>query len=112
MKGKDAESYVEKYLKDEVIKLGGFSRKYISPGTVGVPDRIVFYKGVYFVELKRPSGTLSPMQVRELQRMVQQGAMAGVLASKADVDMFINQLKELGESHAEAAGLEKGISED
>jgi hypothetical protein len=41
---------VESYFRQRVIKLGGMTRKYTSPGQRGVPDRIMFLDGVVFVE--------------------------------------------------------------
>ena len=47
---------IEAKLKREVEKRGGMCMKWVSPGTSGVPDRIVLLPGnrVYFVELKSP----------------------------------------------------------
>jgi len=43
-------------LKREIESRGGMSMKWVSPGTSGVPDRIVLLPGniIYFVELKSP----------------------------------------------------------
>ena len=49
------ESKVEQELKKKVEQLEGLYLKFNSPGTNGVPDRIVLLKGqMYFVELKAP----------------------------------------------------------
>ena len=50
------ESGLERRLVETVKKMGGRAYKWISPGEVGVPDRIVILPGgrVIFVELKRP----------------------------------------------------------
>lgn len=34
------EKEIEKYLREEIKKLGGIAYKFVSPGQVGVPDRI------------------------------------------------------------------------
>ncbi len=87
------EAEVEKYLSLRVIGVGGTTRKWISPGHVGVPDRIVFYKGdVYFVEVKTTRGKLSPMQLREIDRLLSHGANVWTLYGKKDVDKFIQYL--------------------
>ena len=39
------EKDIENYLRKEVIKAGGTSYKFVSPGVVGVPDRIVLFPG-------------------------------------------------------------------
>ncbi len=88
------ENQIEKYLDQEVKTLGGFTRKYTSPGRKGVPDRIVFYKGVIFIEVKTMTGVLSRLQEREIRRMRKQGAPTLVVASTADVDILIRYLKE------------------
>ena len=73
------ESEVERVLVDEVRKAGGRAPKWVSPGNVGVPDRIVFLPGrtmPIFVELKTETGRLSGPQkvwaarLRELHQRV------------------------------------------
>jgi len=83
------EAAIEKYLDIRIRELGGFTRKYTSPGRRGVPDRIVFCRGVYFVELKTPEGRLSLGQIAEQDRMQKQYAKVYTLASIGDVDNFI-----------------------
>ena len=47
------ENKVEKYLDAEVNRLGGITRKWVSPGRDGVPDRIIILNGhICFVEVK------------------------------------------------------------
>lgn len=90
------EGKVEKYLDAQVQKeLGGITRKWVSPGRVGVPDRIVILPGgrVLFVEVKTETGALSPMQKRELQRLRDMGADTRVVYGEKDVDQLIEVLK-------------------
>ena len=58
------EASIEKRLKNEVEKIGGKSLKFISPGTIGMPDRIVLlpHGKIIFVELKASGKELSPIQ--------------------------------------------------
>lgn len=59
------ESEIEKILVEEVRKAGGRAPKWVSPGNVGVPDRIVFLPGrtqPLFIELKADTGRLSGPQ--------------------------------------------------
>ena len=58
------ESEIEARLVRGVKALGGVAYKFVSPGNVGVPDRVVVLPGgrVIFVELKAEGGRLSPMQ--------------------------------------------------
>lgn len=60
------EKSTEAYLRDEVKRLGGRSYKWVSPGRVGVPDRIVIAPGgrVVFAELKSEGRTSSEQQKR------------------------------------------------
>ena len=69
------ESRIEKRLKREVEKLGGKCLKFVSPGVVGVPDRIVLLPGgsIYFVELKAPGKKLSPIQVHRAKELCDLG---------------------------------------
>lgn len=62
MESREAE--IEAALRRCVERLGGLCLKWTCPGHSGVPDRIVLLPGglVYFVELKRPSGRLRPLQ--------------------------------------------------
>lgn len=50
------ESAVEQNIVRQVKALGGVAWKWVSPGRMGVPDRICIFPGgrVIFVELKRP----------------------------------------------------------
>ena len=65
------ESKIEAYLVARIRRLGGVCFKFVSPGTVGVPDRIVILPGgeITWVELKTWLGKLSPEQVRMHARL-------------------------------------------
>lgn len=51
------ESAVEQGVCRRVKELGGVAWKWVSPGRIGVPDRICIFPGgrIVFVELKRPN---------------------------------------------------------
>ncbi len=87
-----AENQVETYLEDQVKVRGGFTRKWVSPGHVGVPDRICFLPGglIIFVEVKAPGGVLSGPQFREMTRITNIGANAWVVVGKTGVDDLMN----------------------
>ena len=88
------ENKVEKYLDSEIIKLGGITRKWVSPGRDGVPDRICVVRGrVWFVEVKTVDGVLSPEQIREQDRLVECGANVSTVYGKEGVDDLIKQIK-------------------
>lgn len=86
------ESDVEKYLVKRVKELGGEIRKTKWIGRSHAPDRVVFFKGVWFVELKRPNAAARAGQVREHSRMRQHGAAVFVINTIEQVDEFINEI--------------------
>ena len=91
------ESTIEKYLCTEVVKAGGCTYKFVSPGRVNVPDRIVIWPagrrftaaGIAFVELKAPGEKPRPGQAREIRRLLDLGCSVAVLDSKELVDLFV-----------------------
>jgi hypothetical protein len=88
------ENKVEKYLDKEVVKLGGITRKWVSPGRDGVPDRIVILNGkVIFVEVKTEDGKLSVRQEREHTTLRKAGARVHTVYGQSSVDMFLGVFK-------------------
>lgn len=93
------ENKVERYLDSEVVKLGGLTRKWVSPGRDGVPDRIVIINGaVWFVEVKTIDGVTSEVQKREHQRLLGCGANVATVYGNVGVDMFIREELNNGQS--------------
>ena len=84
------ESQIERRLVEGVKRLGGMCLKFVSPGTLGVPDRIIITaKGrVIFVELKAETGRLTKIQRYVIGEMQKRGA-------DARVDKGIDEVKEL-----------------
>ena len=82
---------IERYLVRRVTQLGGVAYKFVSPGRVGVADRIVLLPGgvVWFVELKTATGRLSPLQKVFAADMRRMGANYIVLRSKEEVDKWM-----------------------
>ena len=60
------EKNVEQQLVRAVKAMGGFSPKLVSPGTDGMPDRLVLFPSgkLAFVEIKAPGMQMRPLQVR------------------------------------------------
>lgn len=88
------ESEIEAYLVSSVRKMGGMALKFVSPGQVGVPDRIVLLpeRPPIFVEVKAPDGVLSAVQNVTLERMSAAGAIVCVVFNKGDVDHLLKNL--------------------
>lgn len=65
------EKATEAYLRDEVKARGGRSYKWVSPGSSGVPDRIIIKPGggVFFVELKSEGQKSTPQQQRRQEEL-------------------------------------------
>ena len=87
------EKDIEKYLRDQVKKLGGKAYKFVSPGNSGVPDRMVCLPGgrIYFVELKAPGKKPTVLQLRQMKLLRDLGFNVKVLDCKPGVDYFIQK---------------------
>lgn len=73
--------------------MGGTTRKWVSPGCTGVPDRIVILPwALWLVEVKTSDGTLSSVQDREHRRLRGAGAVVRVVYGHAGVDELIEEL--------------------
>ena len=59
------ESAIEQKLARTVQNMGGLAPKFTSPGTAGMPDRLILLPGgrLAFVEVKAPGMQLRPLQV-------------------------------------------------
>jgi hypothetical protein len=85
------EAKVQKYFKTMVSKLGGTTRKWVSPGHDGVPDQIMFHKGeIWFVEIKTDDGALTPVQQREHERLRACGANVITLFGNKGIENFFS----------------------
>lgn len=92
----ESEKTTEKYLRDEVRKIGGRAYKFVSPGNTGVPDRLVCLPGgkAVFVELKSEGKHSTPMQKRQQGVLELLGfAVYADVDTKAKVNALIGELK-------------------
>ena len=84
---------VERRLKSRVEKMipGSMCLKFVSPGTRGVPDRVILLaEGVtVWVELKRPGEEPRPEQTAIHRRMAKAGAVVLVVDSYEAVDLVV-----------------------
>lgn len=85
------EKDIEACLVRGVKAMGGRAYKFVSPGNVGVPDRLVVLPGgrIVFVELKTERGVLSAPQRQQIRVLRDLGADVRVLQGVAAVDRFL-----------------------
>ena len=77
------ENDIEKYLVRQIKSIGALCYKFTSPGTRGVPDRIIVYRGnVFFAELKRPGGKPRKDQLKVMEKFNDQMMPIFVIDSK------------------------------
>jgi hypothetical protein len=82
------ETDVEKYLFNKARANGWLAWKFTSPGTTGVPDRVLVgpHGRVVWIEVKQPTGRLSARQRVRLGELDALGHDTRVVWSKPDVD--------------------------
>lgn len=85
------ESKVERYLYNEVKRLGGTCLKYIQGE--GKPDRIVIFRRlVWLVETKSKKGVVSDLQKEEFAKLRKKGIQVWILWTMQQVDNFIKHV--------------------
>jgi hypothetical protein len=87
------ETKVETYLCEQVEERGGLCEKHVSPGLVGVPDRLITWPcGVmHLAETKAPGKKPRPKQARDHARRAKRCVTVYVLDTKEKVDEYIKQ---------------------
>lgn len=89
------ENSIEQYLVTQAEKENFLCPKFTSPGTDGVPDRILIGNGcILFVETKAPGESPRPLQEAVIRLFKQHGADVRVIDTKGQVDQLILELKE------------------
>lgn len=75
------EKVVEQCLVKAVKARGGMCPKLVSPGTDGMPDRMVLLPGgrIHFVEVKAPGKKARPLQARRHEQLQELGFRVSVL---------------------------------
>lgn len=88
------ESKIEKELVDQVKAIGGLAWKFVSPGTRGVPDRLVILPGgrTIYVELKRPGEKPEPLQLKRHRELEARGHKVYVIDNIEEVHRFIQEV--------------------
>lgn len=95
----ELERDVERRLVRGVKALGGAAYKWVCPGHVGVPDRIVIRPGgqVDFIELKTETGVLSARQEIVIGQLVSLGCSVRVLRGSKAVTAYLLEAHDLPE---------------
>lgn len=90
------ESQLEEWLNRKVRKMGGLSRKFVSPGNPGVPDRIYIFPGgrVYFVELKTEIGRFSNIQKWQLEQLEKMGCRVRKVKGKKQAEDLLKEIQD------------------
>ena len=88
------ERQIEQKLRKEVKAKGGLALKFVSPGMVGVPDRIVLTADgrVFFVELKAPGRRMTPKQVKMADVFARLGHKVWLIDSLEQVKEFLDEV--------------------
>lgn len=86
---------IEKALVSAAKKAGGIAPKLTSPGTAGMPDRIVILpKGkICFVELKAPGQQPRPIQLRQMARLTNLGCMVRTIDHPNQIQALIHEIR-------------------
>ncbi|AFE86285.1 VRR-NUC domain-containing protein [Bacillus phage PBC1] len=86
------ENQIENYLKKQFEKIGAIVLKFTSPGTSGVPDRIIILPTgeTIYVEVKKKGGLVAPLQQYWIDKLRKQGADAFIVWSYEDVDKLLD----------------------
>lgn len=87
------ESDIETYLRKQSEKKGFMCMKFISPGTNGVPDRILIGHGqTIFIETKAPGKKQRILQEKISECMIRHGAKIFVIDTKEKADRLLQKL--------------------
>ena len=95
----ERERDIERRLRREIERQGGVFLKFISPGNDGVPDRVALLPDgrIIFVELKKKTGRLSPIQKFQIAKFRRLGQSVRVVYGLEGVEELLAELG--GEDH-------------
>lgn len=87
----DSEKSIERYLVKKARDVGGKAWKFVSPGNMGVPDRVVTFPTgqTVFTEVKCETGQLSDPQKNQIKKLKSLNQAVRVVYSKKDVDDLV-----------------------
>jgi hypothetical protein len=91
----ERESNIERRWCERARRHGFLTYKFVSPQRRGVPDQLVICPGghVVFIEFKRPSGKLTPLQTAQIRKLLDQGCEVHVVYSHDQGDQLFDRLK-------------------
>lgn len=92
---------LEKELEAKLVKgvkqMGGQCLKWTSPGTTGLPDRIILLPGgiIVFVEMKRPKNSKTAQLQWYWHRMlIKLGFDSYIASTEQSIQVVLNQLRD------------------
>lgn len=90
------EKYLEQKFTKAVKNKGGVCWKFTSPGTAGVPDRLVLMPEgrIAFVEVKRPGEKPRPLQISRINLLKRLGFMVFVLDNPENIENILKEVME------------------
>ena len=88
------EKQIEQKLVRTVKAAGGWALKFTSPGTAGVPDRIVLMPPgrAAFVETKAPGKKLRPLQIRRKKQLEKLGFKVYVIDDPEQIRKLMEEV--------------------
>ncbi|WP_035288027.1 VRR-NUC domain-containing protein [Clostridium sp. KNHs214] len=89
-----SEKSIEQALTKEVKKRGGLALKFISPGMIGVPDRLILMKGgkLAFIELKAPKKKMRPLQIKRKSQLEVLGFSVYCIDNKEQIGGVLDEI--------------------
>lgn len=90
-----SEKQIEQRLVKAVKEQGGIAPKWVSPGTDGMPDRLLLLPGgrAAFVEVKAPGRTLRPLQAHRKKQLEALGFPVFVLDDSKQVKEILDAIQ-------------------
>ena len=90
------EKQIESKLVKAVRNVGGMCPKLVSPGTDGMPDRLVLLPGcrIGFVEVKAPGKEPRPLQTQRHRQLRELGFPVFVLDDPEQVPQIVKEVSE------------------
>lgn len=89
------EKNIEKKLVNSVKAIGGLALKFVSPGTNGVPDRIILIAcgKIAFVEVKSKGEKPRAVQLRMIKKIRDLGFKVYVLDDEKDIGGILDEIQ-------------------